>query len=120
MSKVTEAPKAKEVKIIKAVKAGDWVVPLTVDGSTILALQVNKTKKEKAHIEAIKQAYAEHDITLYTYKGKNNADVILVKAEEKLVAQRSSASTEKLIASAVAMFGCTPEQARQMVLNAKS
>ena len=120
MAKVTEAQEVKTLKILKAEKAGDWVLPIKVDGSIVYALQVNKSKEDKINIEAIKQAYAEHDITLYTYKGKNNADVILVKAEEKLVARRTSASTEKLIASAVAMFGCTPEQARQMVSNAKS
>ena len=117
---MTKATEAKEVKIIKAEKAGDWVLPIKVDGSIIYALQVNKTKEDKVNIEAIKKAYAEHDITLYTYKGKNDADVLLVKAEEKLIARRTSASTEKLIASAVAMFGCTEEQARQMVINAKS
>ena len=120
MAKATKAQKVKEVKIVKAEKAGEWVLPIKVDGSVIYALQVNKTKEDKENSEAIKKAYAEHDITLYTYKGKNDADVILVKAEEKLIARRTSASTEKLIASAVAMFGCTPEQARQMVSNAKS
>ena len=117
---MTKATEAKEVKIIKAEKAGDWVLPIKVDGSIIYALQVNKTKEDKVNIEAIKKAYAEHDITLYTYKGKNDADVLLVKAEEKLIARRMSASTEKLVSSAMAMFGCTEEQARQMVLNAKS
>ena len=117
---MTKSTEAKEVKIIKAEKAGEWVLPIKVDGSVIYALQVNKTKEDKINIEAIKKAYAERDITLYTYKGKSDAEVLLVKAEEKLVARRTSASTEKLVASAVAMFGCTPEQARQMVLNAKS
>ena len=116
---MAQVKKVKEVKIVKADKAGDWVIPIKVDGRIIYALQVNKTKDDKANIDAIKKAYADHDITLYTYKGKGDADVLLVKAEEKLVARRSSASTEKLVASAVAMFGCTEEQARQMVANAK-
>ena len=116
MTKTTNKPK---VQIIQAEKAGDWVIPIRVDGKTIYALQVNKTKDDKANIEAIKQAYADHQIPLYTYKGKGDADVLLVKADEKLVARRTSASTEKLVASAVAMFGCTEEQARQMVANAK-
>lgn len=117
---MAQVKEVKEVKIVNAVKAGEWVLPIKVDGSVIYALQVNKTKEDKINIEAIKKAYAEHDITLYTYKGKNDADVLLVKAEEKLVARRTSASTEKLVASAVAMFGCTEEQARAMVANAKS
>lgn len=117
---MAQVKEVKEVKIVNAVKAGDWVLPIEVNGATIYALQVNKSKEDKANIEAIKQAYAEHDITLYTYKGKNNADVLLVKAEEKLVARRTSASTEKLVASAMKMFGCTEAQARQMVANAKS
>lgn len=117
---MAQVKEVKEVKIVNAVKAGDWVLPITVNGSTIYALQVNKSKEDKANIEVIKQAYADNDITLYTYKGKNDADVLLVKADEKLVARRTSASTEKLVASAVKMFGCTVEQARQMVANAKS
>lgn len=117
MAQVTQL---KTLKIVNAEKAGDWVLPIKVDGSIIYALQVNKSKEDKANLEAIKQAYADNDITLYTYKGKNDADVILVKADEKLVARRTSASTEKLVASAVAMFGVSEAQARAMIANAKS
>ena len=120
MTQSTKAQEVKTLKIVQAVKAGDWVLPIVVAGETIYALQVNKSKEDKANIEAIKQAYADNDITLYTYKGKNDADVILVKSDEKLVARRTSASTEKLVASAVKMFGCTEAEARQMVANAKS
>ena len=44
---MTKSTEAKEVKIIKAEKAGEWVLPIKVDGSVIYALQVNKTKEDK-------------------------------------------------------------------------
>jgi len=57
---------------------------------------------------------------VYEYSGKNDNAVLLVKATEKIKATRSSASTDSLVASAVAMFGCTEDQARAMVANAKA
>lgn len=110
----------KTLPTVEAVKAGDWVLPVTVDGVTVYALQINKSAEDKANIEAIHGAYVEAGIPVYTYSGKGGKPVLLVEATKKIKAQRTSASTESLIASAVAMFGVTEEQARAMVANAKA
>jgi len=105
---------------VQAVKMGDWVLPISVDGVTVYALQINKSKDDKANIDTILAEYATAKITVYEYSGKNDNAVLLVKATEKIKATRSSANTESLVASAVQMFGCTEAMAREMVYNAKA
>lgn len=107
-------------QITEAVKAGDWVLPITVNGATVYALQINKSKEDKANLDNILAEYAKAGVEVFTYKGKNDAPVYLVEASKKLKATRTSASTEKLVTSAMATFGCTEEQARAMVAMAKS
>ncbi len=103
---------------VQAVKSGDWVLPITVDGATVYALQINKSKEDKENISSILEQYATAGVTVYEYAGKNNNAVLLVDATLKIKNSRVSASTEKLVASAMDM-GLTEAQARQMVANAK-
>jgi len=106
--------------IIEVSKGGDWVKPIVLkDGSTVYALQINKSKDDKANIQNILADYASANIQVYKYTGKNDLDVLLVDATQKIRATRTSASNEKLVASAVEMFGVTEEMARAMIANAK-
>lgn len=95
----------------QAVKAGDWVLPITVNGKTVYALQINKSKEEKENIDNILAEYASAGIEVFTYKGKNDLDVLLVKAEEKLRSKRVSVKEQKMVA-VLMQAGMTEEQAR--------
>lgn len=96
----------------QAVKAGDWVLPITVEGQTVYALQINKSKEEKENIDNILAEYANAGIEVFTYKGKNDLDVLLVKADEKLRSKRVGVKEQKMVA-VLMQAGMTEEQARQ-------
>ena len=102
----------------QAVKAGDWVLPITVNGATVYALQINKSAEEKENIDNILAEYANAGIEVFTYKGKNDKNVFLVKAEEKLRSKRVGVKEQKLVA-VLMQAGMTEEQARAAYAAAK-
>lgn len=88
---------------VKAVKAGDWVLPIDVNGETVHALQINKSKEDKENIKEIKAEYDNAGITVYEYAGKNGNPVLLVDATQKLRSQRTSQKRSKFIETMLKM-----------------
>lgn len=101
----------KTTETVKAVKAGDWVLPILVNGETVHALQINKSKDEKENITTILSEYEKAGVTVYEYAGKNNNPVLLVKATEKLKATRSSVTRDAIIETLMSDLGVDVETA---------
>lgn len=102
------------VTTVKAVKVSDWVVPISANGETVYALQINKSKEEKENIETILQDYVKAGVTIYEYAGKNNNPVLLVKATEKLKTQRASVTRDAIIDTLMQDLGVDIETAQAL------
>ena len=112
---MTKSTKAKAT-IQEVKKGGDWVLPIIdKSGTTIYALQINKTREDKANIEAILSEYAEADIQVYRYKGKSGKDVLLVEASQKIRKARVGVKTLNLINRLIKDKGFTLEEATDFV-----
>lgn len=107
------------VKATEVTRLGDWVIPVDVNGTTVYALQINKTQAEKDNISEILQAYYDNGVEVLTYKGKGDKPVYLVDASKKLKATRSSASVDEMVAEMVAL-GVDENVARLAISNAKA
>jgi hypothetical protein len=105
---------AQETTTVKAIKAGDWVLPIEVNGEIVHALQINKSKEEKENITTILAEYTNVGVTVYEYAGKNNNPVLLVKATEKLKSQRSSVTRNAIIETLMQDLGVNKTQAEAL------
>ncbi len=101
----------KTTQTVQAVKAGDWVLPISVNGEIVHALQINKSKEDKENITSLLAEYANAGVTVYEYAGKNNNPVLLVKATEKLKTQRASVSRDAIIETLMQDFSIDREKA---------
>lgn len=100
-------------------KGGDWVIPVTrKDGSTVYALQINKSKEDKENIDAIVAEYTQAGVTILRYKGKEDKDVLLVDATQKIRSKRVGVKTQKLL-DALLATGMTQEQAQAVITASK-
>ena len=114
MTKSTEVTSKVTIEEVK--KGGDWVKPvIKADGSTVYALPINKTKEDKANIEAILSEYASKGITVYRYNGKEGKEVLLVEASQKIRNDRVSAKALNLINKLIKEKGFTLEEATDFV-----
>lgn len=112
MAKPTEA----KVTIEEVNKGGDWVLPIiTKEGTTVYALQINKSKEDKANVEAILEDYAKAGVVVYRYKGKEDKEVLLVEASQKLRKARIGVKTLKMVRKLVEEKGFTLKEATDFV-----
>ena len=107
------------LKLEQVTKAGDWVLPVTTaDGATVYALQINKSKEDKENIDSILQEYADAGVTVYTYKDKEDKDVLLVDTTQKIRSKRVGVKTQKLL-DALLATGMSQEQAQAVISASK-
>ena len=100
-------------------KSGDWVLPVTKkDGTTVYALQINKSKDDKENIDAIVAEYQKEGIEVLTYDGKEGKKVLLVDATQKLRSKRVGVKTQKLL-DALLATGMSQEQAQAVITASK-
>lgn len=116
---MTQSTTTTTIKATPVQRMGDWVIPVDVNGTTVYALQINKTQAEKDNISEILQAYTDNGIDVLTYNGKGEKAVYLVDATQKIKAQRTSASVDEMVAEMVAL-GVDEMVARQAIANAKA
>ena len=110
----------KTLKTTKVTKAGDWVLPVLLDdGTTVYALQINKSAEDKQNITELHQAYIDAGIEVYEYAGKNNNPVLLVDATKKIRSQRVGVLQSEFIAELV-NAGVPQEVAELAYANAKA
>lgn len=105
---------ANKTQFIEAVKAGDWVLPILVNGDTVHALQINKSKEDKENIDNILAEYQKAGVPVYRYSGKNNNDVLLVEATKKLKTQRASVTRDAIIETLMETMGVDMETAQAL------
>lgn len=101
-------------KTVQAVKAGDWVLPINVNGATVYALQINKSKEDKENITTLLAEYAKAGVTVYEYAGKGGNAVLLVEATQKLRTQRASVSRDAIIETLMQDLGIEKTQAEAL------
>ena len=112
-------PTTTQPTIEDVTKGGDWVLPVTrKDGSTVYALQINKSKEDKENIDAILAEYAQAGVPILRYKGKEGKDVLLVDATQKIRSKRVGVKTQKLL-DALLATGMTQEQALAVISASK-
>ena len=99
---------------VQAEKAGEWVLPILVDGVTLYAIQINKTQEDKENIENILAEYYKHGITVYEYVGKNSKPVLLVEHDKRLKTTRIG-KHKKAQLDAMVSLGLTEEQALKVL-----
>ena len=110
---------ATQATYTEVTKAGDWVLPVTKkDGTTVYALQINKSAEDKANIDAIVAEYTEAGVEVLTYDGKEGKKVLLVDATQKLRSKRVGVKTQKLL-DALLATGMTKEQALAVITASK-
>lgn len=98
------------VKTTQATKAGEWVLPILVDGKTIYAIQLNKTQEDKDNIDNILAEYSKQGIPVYEYEGKNNKPVLLVEHSKRIKTTRIG-KNKKAQLDAMLSMGLSEEQA---------
>lgn len=102
------------VKTTQATKAGEWVLPIIVEGATVYAIQVNKTIEDKENIDSILADYEKAGVPVYEYEGKGGKPVYLVEHSKRIKAQRMGATKRAQVDAMVAM-GLTEEQALAVI-----